>query len=90
MKNSINIAQITRPFTQFMRRFHTLLFFLLVSGGLFVAILMLMSIIGVSSTTASSSDTTISGQFDTATIQQLKQKSVPAAPQGKRTNPFFE
>lgn len=90
MKNNITLSGLTKPLSQFLRRFHTLLFFLLVSGGLFVAILALMSIIETSSKVASNSDNAISGQFDQTTIQQLKQKSTPATPQGDRSNPFAE
>lgn len=90
MKNNISLSGITKPLSQFIRRFHTLLFFLLVSGGLFAAILALMSIIETSSKVASTSDSAISGQFDESTIQQLKQKSTPAKPQGDRSSPFTE
>ncbi len=90
MKQNLNFAELLTPLLRFMRRFHTLLFFLLVSGGLFAAILTLTSIIQMSSTVASSSSQAISGQFDESTIQLLKRSSVPPAQIGERSNPFVE
>lgn len=90
MKNSINLSGIIKSFGAFIRRFHTLLFFLVVSGGLFLAILMLLSIISLSSTTATNSNQTVDGAFDEATIQRVKQDSVEQITPGSRQSPFVE
>lgn len=90
MKNNINLTSFIKGFAGFIRRFHTLLFFLVVSGGLFVAILMLLSIISLSSTTASNSNQTIDGTFDEATIQRVKQDSTEQITPGPRQSPFVE
>jgi hypothetical protein len=67
-----------------------LLFFLVVSGGLFVAIMVLISIINISSGTASSSDNAIKGTFDEETIQRIQQDSSTTAKPGNRPSPFTE
>jgi hypothetical protein len=88
--NSINLSDITRSIGTFFRRFHTLLFFLVVSGGLFVAILMLLGIIALSSSQATSSDQTVNGTFDEATIQRIDQDSAPPVTPTGRSSPFVE
>lgn len=91
MKKSMNISDAARMVGAFFRRFHTLLFFLAVSGGLFAAIVMLLGIINLSSSTATSSDQTVDGTFDEATIQRIDQKTtVPPATPGTRSSPFVE
>jgi len=90
MKSDINLTGIIRGFVAFFRRFHTLIFFLVVSGGLFVAILMLLSIISLSASTATSSDQVINATFDEATIQRIELGSSPSVPSGARKNPFVE
>jgi len=88
--NSINVSDMMRLVGAFFRRFHTLLFFLAVSGGLFAAILMLLGIIGLSSSVATSSDQTVNGTFDEATILRIKQDNAPLATPGTRSSPFVE
>ena len=90
MKKSLNVAGVFVKIGYFFRRFHTLLFFLLVSGGLFIAILMLLSIISLSSTTASSSTQNINGTFDEETIQRVKTDSTDQITPGARRSPFVE
>ncbi len=90
MKSDINLSGITKGFGAFFKRFHVILFFLVVSGSLFVAIAMLLSIISLSSTTAPSSDQAVNGAFDEATINRLKSdESAQATPSG-RQSPFVE
>ena len=89
MKN-LNIADLLKPFVKFIRRFHTILFFLLVSGSLFAAIIVLMSIISLSSSTSAVSDQAVNGSFDEATIDRIKNKSGSAAQPGSRSSPFVE
>lgn len=90
MKNNIKLSVIFEGFGIFVRRFHTLLFFLIVSGGLFVAILMLLSIISVSSSAAGSSDQAINGSFDEETIQRLERNTTEQVGPGSRPSPFVE
>lgn len=90
MKTSTDITAIGSGIMTFVRRFHTILFFLVVSVGLFVAIAMLVSIINLSSTTATSSAQTIDGSFDEATITRLKQSSSGQINPGARPSPFVE
>jgi len=67
-----------------------LLFFLLVSGGLFAAIMVLISIINVSSSSNASSDNAIQGTFDEKTIKRVEQDTTTAAKPGSRPSPFVE
>jgi len=90
MKNDVKISNLTAPILVFFRRFHTLLFFLAVSGGLFVAIMMLLSIINLSSSTAASSDNAINGSFDEDTIRRLRLDSSKVITPGSRQSPFVE
>lgn len=90
MKNDVTISSLTKPLVAFVKRFHTILFFLAVSGGLFVAILMLLSIITLSSSTAPSSDNAVSGSFDDQTIKLLEDGTGPGATPKGRASPFVE
>lgn len=90
MKNNINISGIVGAIGAFVSRFHTLLYFLVISGGLFVAILMLLSIISLSSSPAGTSDKAINGTFDEATIQRLEQNPADQITPGSRLSPFVE
>lgn len=86
----MNVSLNLSGFASFLRRFHTLLFFLIVSGGLFAAIVLLLGTITLSSTTAPSSSQSINGSFDEETITRLKQPSSGAGTPGKRPSPFVE
>lgn len=89
-KEGTDISALTKPIGSFFRRFHTILFFLGVSGGLFAAILMLLGIISLSDTQAPSSDQAVNGTFDETTIEQIqKGTSIPDRPTN-RVNPFVE
>lgn len=87
---SISLSNIVEPVAGFIRRFHMLLFFLLVSGGLFVAIAVLISIINVSSNSNVGSDNAIDGTFDESTIQRIEQDTTNTAVPGNRPSPFVE
>ncbi|MBC7512344.1 hypothetical protein H7142_01630 [Candidatus Saccharibacteria bacterium] len=90
MKKGFSVSSVLVKVGYFFRRFHTLLFFLTVSGGLFIAILMLLSIISLSSTTASGSTQNIDGAFDEETIQRVKTDSTDQITPGARRSPFVE
>ena len=89
MNGSIDIKMIGTGFVKFIRRFHTIIFFLVVSGGLFAAIVMLLGIIALSSTKATTSNQIIDANFDEDTISRLKQSKSEATASG-RQNPFSE
>lgn len=89
-KNSMTVSDLTRSLGVFLKRFHTLLFFLAVSGGLFAAIIMLLGIINLSSSVATSSDQAIDGTFDEVTIQRINQSAAPPVIPGARSSPFVE
>ena len=91
MKTSLDIRTVKEAIAVFFRRFHTLLFFLMISGGLFVAILMLLNIISISASVAPNSDDAISGEFDQATIERVNALGGRSASQpGNRASPFVE
>lgn len=90
MKSNIRLSAIVDPVAGFLRRFHMLLFFLLVSGGLFIAIMVLISIINVSSNSNVSSDNAINGSFDEDTIRRIEQDTTNTALPGNRPSPFVE
>jgi hypothetical protein len=90
MKKDISTPSIIGNAGTILRRFQTLLFFLAVSGGLFVAIVALLSTISLSSTTATSSEQSLNASFDEDTIQRLKQGSDKQITPGARQSPFVE
>lgn len=90
MNASLDITVIGKVIATFIKRFHTIIFFLIVSIGLFIAIVMLVGIINLSSTTATSSAQTIDGSFDEETINRLKQSSSGQVTPGTRRSPFVE
>lgn len=86
----LKLSGIIGLLTQFVRRFHTIIFFLLVSTSLFVAILTLIDIIGASSGTAATSNQTINGTFDNTTIQRINDATTKTVQPGSRPSPFVE
>lgn len=87
---NIQLGTILEPLAHFVKRFHTLLFFLLVSAGLFVAILMIMSVVSLSSTTSSTANQAVSGSFDEQTINRLQQSTTSPTKHSGRLSPFSE
>lgn len=90
MKSTMSFSKITNVLGSFFQRFHTIIFFMIVSTGLFVAILMLLSVISLSSSTTSSYKQSINGSFDEATIQRIEQRSSGESAAGDRLSPFVE
>lgn len=90
---AVNISAITDPISKFFHRFHTIVFFVIISAGLFVAILILLSTIAVSNELSSTSSERIDGNFDQETmdrIEALESRSETSATPGERSNPFVE
>lgn len=90
MKSDINLRSLVEGFGSFFKRFHTILFFLVVSGGLFAAIVILLSIISVSSSTATDTGHAGDGAFDQSTIKRLETDQDQLATPGSRKSPFVE
>lgn len=90
MKNDITLDGLIKPVIVFFKRFHTILFFLVVSAGLFIAILMLLSVINASSDKSATADNAVSGSFDEDTIRRLENgRNKNISPEG-RPSPFVE
>lgn len=89
MKN-IQLSGIIDPIASFLRRFHMLLFFLLVSGGLFAAIVVLISIVNTSSNVSTATDNSITNTFDQDTIRRIENDTTTVAKPGNRPSPFVE
>jgi hypothetical protein len=91
MKTSIDIRAIQESITDFFRRFHTILFFLMISAGLFIAILILLNIIELSSKAATGNTDKILSDFDQTTIDRVNSLGGRSASQpGDRSSPFVE
>ena len=86
-----NVKDFFQPLVRFIRRFHTIIFFVVISIGLFGAIVVLLGVIDLSSQVAPSSSQTISDSFDQSTIDRVNssQNQSPAIA-GKRPSPFIE
>lgn len=78
-----------RPVVTFFKRFHAIIFFLIVSACLFVAIVLLLPVTNLS-TTQSQPAQTVDASFDQATIDKLRSSSSSTIQPGERTNPFNE
>lgn len=87
--DNLNLTNLFRPLVSFVRRFHTLLFFLVVSSSLAIAILVLISIIALAPLSAPTSDKAINGTFDQDTIDRIERGTTPSQPSG-RQSPFVE
>ncbi len=93
MKNEIsfNPQQIAHSLSQFMYRYHVIIFFLVVVGGLSAATFVLYQTV-ISSQSGES--TTTNTTFDTETIEKIKglrsasDASTPLVLPAGRTNPF--
>lgn len=93
MNNSISFSleSITTPAAKFLRRYHLLIFFLVVSIALFAAIAILLPITNVSRSDPGASGTPVDSTFDETTIEQLRNSDDSSPYQaGKRKSPFSE
>ena len=90
---SLSVSDISKPIVKFLKRFHTIVFFLIVSVGLFISIATLLPITSLSTEVAPSAGQKIDASFDQATIDRLQKKdeSPDSSYQpGKRKSPFTE
>jgi hypothetical protein len=96
IKLNLSVTSIKNLFVQTLRRFHIVLFVIVVFGGLAVVILMLNSIITKSSDSAGYTSETNNAAFDQTTIQRIQQLKTADQNNGDldlshgRSNPFVE
>lgn len=92
MKNNVSVTELIKPLERFFRRFHTIIFFLIVSVGLFTAIVILLPITSLTSKESQTTGQTIDGSFDQATIDRLRKgnSSTSTYTPGPRKSPFVE
>ena len=88
--DNLSVSALFRPLISFVRRFHTLLFFLAVSSSLAIAILVLISIVSLSSLVAPTSDQAVNGIFDKDTIDRIEAGTTPNTQPTGRPSPFIE
>lgn len=91
MKNmNLDLTTILRPVQGFIRRYHSILFFVVLSGLIISAALVVLSIISDKSYNNSSASS-VNNNFDTSTMQRVEELSPNSIskPSG-RTNPFVE
>ena len=88
---NITVEAIKKPLVSFIRRFHTIMFFLFISIALFISITLLMSFINISSSTATNSSQAINTTFDQQTIDRINDLGNNSSSKpGQRSNPFIE
>ena len=79
------------PLVGFFKRFHVIVFFLVVSVCLFFAILLLLPIINQPTDGSKASGQAVDGAFDQATIDRLRDNNPANSSQpGERSSPFTE
>lgn len=88
----MDVTDITKPLATFVKRFHTLIFFLIVSVGLATAILALVTIVNTSGSTSSQPNNAISGSFDEDIIGKIGElgQGKLTQPGDTRSSPFTE
>lgn len=86
-----NVNQLIKPIAAFLRRFHIIIFFIAVSSGLVVALLIIVAILDLSGSSATTTNTKINRSFDEATLKRIDSLSErsPSQP-GNRPSPFVE
>lgn len=91
MKTELSLESLQKSMSHFFSRFHFIIFFVFVSGGLVIAIYFLNA--AIASSDPSNATAASSSAFDQATIDRLQKLSEPGTktrsiqPQG-RVSPF--
>ena len=89
--NIHSLDVVLAPIARFFHRFHTIMFFVVLSAGIAIAIIILLSIIELSNGVASTSNERISGTFDQATMSKVEAlDSRNESEPGSRESPFVE
>lgn len=92
----ISLDAIKRPLISFLKRFHLIIFVILVFGGLSVCVFVLYSIFQSSGDTTGYQSSASTSSFDDQTIEKLNQLkdassgNITDPPDTGRTNPFVE
>ena len=96
MKQSIDLSTIGKSISAFFGRYHTIVFFLIISSALVACITIIMTIIGLSTSTDSAATEQLYRSFDEQTMERLGELRDAGSggtlklPDGVRTNPFSE
>jgi len=92
IKKGIPITANVRSIVKFLRKFHAIIFFLIVSICLFSAIFILLPVTSITSDKSQATNKSIDGSFDENTINKLRNGTNTGASYqpGERTNPFNE
>ena len=94
MNQSLDVNAIGPALTKFFKRYHSILFFMVLGGGLAVCMFVIISIIGASNVVDESLVTPINSTFDQQTIDQISKLKKDGSgddlsfPSNVRTNPF--
>lgn len=95
MNQSLDFAAIGTSLANFLKRFHAILYFVLVGIGIGICMITIISIINLSSQADATSEA-ISSTFDQKTIDRIRQlesrdNTTPIdIPTNQRTNPFVD
>lgn len=88
---SFSLDNVKQPALKFLRRYHLLLFFLVVSAALFTAIVILLQITNLGTNDPSNSAAPVDTSFDEATIERIQTLGEPRSyNSGNRKSPFSE
>ena len=92
MKINISLKSGIKSLLGFLKRFHTIIFFLIVSACLFTAIVLLLPITNLSMDESQAPGQTIDSSFDQATINRLRNNTSAGSSNqpGERKSPFSE
>ncbi len=97
MKEAISMKTISRRVKWFFRRFHLIIYFLVVSVAFGAAVLSLNSMLEQSTTDESYTSKIDAGTIDTSTLERINDlqtsrdvKSLPQVPSSPRYNPLSE
>lgn len=95
--NALSARTLARRTKWFFRRFHTIIYFVLVSAGLGYAIINLQGAIEKASTESTYTSNIEAGSIDFSGLEQISNlkkssevKSIPQLPSSPRNNPFSE
>lgn len=88
----MDVSDIAKPLITFIKRSHTLIFFLLVSIGLAAAILTLVTIVNTSGSVSNQPNNSINGAFDEDIINKIGElgQGKLTQPGNNRSSPFTE
>lgn len=94
MKNDLDLASLVQPIRNFIRRWHSIIFFVALSALIIAACYTILTIItGQPAVDPNNPDASaVNSSFDTETmkrVEELEPNEISSPPSG-RTNPFIE